>query len=131
MHTHHCFPLRESWKGFLALEEVMKVISQISSIIKSEVAKGKIIEPEVRIVFRAFNVPLDKIKAIIIGQDPTPVPGMATGLAFSLGIGADPIICPSVFNILVELKCEGFDVGLTNGDLTPWELNAIKCSVDD
>ena len=42
---------------------------------------------------------------------------MATGLAFNLGIGADPIICPSVFNILVELKCEGFDVGLTNGDI--------------
>ena len=111
--THHCFQLRESWKDFLALEEVMKVISEISTIIKSEVERGKIIEPELPLVFRAFTVPFDKIKAIIIGQDPTPVPGMATGLAFSLDIGADPIICPSVFNILVELKWEGFDVGLT------------------
>jgi len=125
VYTHHCFPLEESWKDVLALEKVKKVISEISATIKSGVEGGKIIEPKMPFVFRAFNVPLDKIKVIIIGQDPTPVPGMATGLAFSLEEGADPTTCPSVFNILVELKWEGFDVGLTNGDLTPWVKQGV------
>ena len=100
---------------------VKKVISEISVRIKAEAnRKGKLIEPPMPDMFKAFNVPLDKVKAIILGQDPTPQAGKATGLAFSLKPGVDPTDVPSVENMLVELKWEGMNVGLTNGDLTPW-----------
>jgi len=71
-------------------------------------------------VFKALTVSLNDIKAVIIGQDPTPQKGMATGLAFSLDPDKDPRTVPTVFNILVELKLEGHVVSLTNGDLSPW-----------
>ena len=120
MYTHHCFPQKASWIGLLEDKEVKKEMSAISSWIKSVADKGNIIEPPMPDMFRAFNVRLDGIKAIILGQDPTPQAGKATGLAFSLKPYEDPSTVPSVFNILVELKWEGMNVGLTNGDLTPW-----------
>ena len=95
-------------------------ISEISARIKDEADKAMVIEPPMPDMFKAFNVPLDKVKAIILGQDPTPQAGKATGLAFSLKPGEDPTTVPSVENMLVELKWEGMNVGLTNGDLTPW-----------
>jgi len=77
-------------------------------------------------LFRAFTVGrVEDIKAIIIGQDPTPQPNRATGLAFSLWPDEDPVTVPSVFNMLVELRWEGMNVGLTNGDLRPWVSEGV------
>ncbi len=78
-------------------------------------------------MFNAFrNIrPAENVKVVILGQDPTPQPNQATGMAFSLKPGVDPRTVPSVFNMLVELKWEGFDVGLSNGDLTPWQDQGV------
>ena len=95
------------------------MINQLSNEIKGD-ANRKTIQPPMTDMLKAFNVPLNQIKAVILGQDPTPQPGKATGLAFSLKTGEDPSNVPSVFNMLVELKWEEMNVGLTNGDLTPW-----------
>ena len=92
--------------------------------------------PPLPLLFRAFSVRLNDIKVIIVGQDPTPQPDEATGLAFSLWPNVDPVTVPSVFNMLVELRWEGMDVGLTNGDLRPWVdegvmlLNAALTTVE-
>lgn len=118
IYKHKCFPA--GWDDFLNIPEVKEVIkTDISPAIEKD-AKSSKIEPPMPNMFKAFTVSPDKIKAIIIGQDPTPQQGKATGLAFSLKPEEDPRTVPSVFNVLVELKLEGMAVSLTNGDLTPW-----------
>ena len=118
IYKHKCFPA--GWDDFLNIKEVKEVIKAgISPVIEKD-AKSVKIEPPMPNMFRAFTVSPDKIKTIIIGQDPAPQQGKATGLAFSLKPEEDPRTVPSVFNVLVELKLEGMAVSLTNGDLTPW-----------
>lgn len=116
VYTHHCFP--QGWEDFLSLvhDEIMNKISP--QLFKE--GKGLKFEPPMPKMFEAFKVSPDYVRAVIIGQDPTPQAGKATGLAFSLKQGEDPREVPSVFNMLVELKWEGMNVGLSNGDLTPW-----------
>ena len=111
-----CFP--QEWEDFFLLQEVRTEIEKISDGI--ELAQGYPIQPPMIDIFKAFKVPLSKVKVVILGQDPTPQPNKATGMAFSLKSSEAPINVPSVFNMLVELKLEGMDVDLSNGDLTPW-----------
>ncbi len=132
VYTHNCFP--EGWEEFLALNQVQKEIKEISLKLSKD-AKTYAIEPPMPNMFKAFNVgsvpsgslvdyPIegrDGVKVVIIGQDPVPEAGQATGLAFSLKPGANPFASvPTVMNMLVELKLEGMNVDLKNGDLTPW-----------
>lgn len=106
-------------RKFLDLEDVKKNINVISTQLLKDAEKHQI-EPPMPNMFKAFNVKRDDVKVVILGQDPTPQATKATGLAFSLKPEEDPRTVPSVLNMLVELKWEGFDVGLSNGDLTPW-----------
>lgn len=123
VYTHKCFPV--GWKGFLASKAVKKIINDISRLLKDE-AKTNSIEPPMPNVFRAFEVALDDVKVVIIGQDPVPEAGKATGLAFSLQPGANPRdSVPTVFNMLVELKLEGMNVDLSNGNLSPWVKRGV------
>ncbi len=70
-------------------------------------------------IFNAFNfTPLEKVKAVILGQDPYHEPGQANGLCFSVHPGVR--IPPSLVNIFAELHDDlGFPVP-DNGDLTKW-----------
>ena len=83
------------------------------------------IEPEMPLIFNAFNVGYRDVRVIILGQDPTAQPGQATGFAFSLRPNVEPYQVPTVFNVLVELKWEEYDVGLSNGDLTSWARQGV------
>lgn len=116
VYKHNCFP--QGWEDFLGVvhDEIMKTISP--KLVND--AKLFQIEPPMPDVFKAFTVSPNNVRAVILGQDPTPQAGKATGLAFSLKPGEDPSEVPSVFNMLVELKWEGIPVGLSNGDLSPW-----------
>ena len=68
--------------------------------------------------FRALKyVTPGAIKVVIIGQDPTPQPGEATGLAFSVN---DPRTVGSVLNVLLEVALEGWSIDITKGSLTKW-----------
>ena len=117
IYTYNCVP---EWKTeFFEKEGIRKIVAELSSKIKEEVQENEI-QPPLYDVFKAFTVPPNNVKVIIVGQDPTPQPGKATGMAFSLSPDEDPRNVPSVLNMLVELKLEGFEVSLSNGDLTPW-----------
>lgn len=73
--------------------------------------------------FRALDLtPRDKVRVVILGQDPYPTPGRATGLAFSFPPGAAPQ--HSLKNILTELQD---DLGITkrDGDLTGWAEQGV------
>ena len=68
-------------------------------------------------IFRVFQLPLEKIKVVILGQDPYHTPGVADGLAFSVQTAK---LAPSVRNILKEVKSDIGQTLIQNGDLTPW-----------
>ena len=82
------------------------------------------IYPEPKNVFNALNlVPYDKVKVVIIGQDPYHGPHQAHGLSFS--VEGDVAIPPSLQNIFKELKN---DVGCyipNNGNLTSWAKQGV------
>ena len=85
-------------------------------------AAGTVYPPEAD-EFRAFRLtPPEKVRAVILGQDPYHGPGQADGLAFSVRPGVTPP--PSLRNILKELKD---DLGLTlpSGDLSGWAEEGV------
>ncbi|KAL9951757.1 hypothetical protein ACROYT_G044481 [Oculina patagonica] len=116
VYKHNCFP--QKWREFFHLAGVS---NEIKTKITPELSKMIPIEPPMPDMFKVLHkISPQNVKVIILGQDPTPQQNQATGMAFSLKPGVDPRDVPSVFNMLVELKWEGIDVGLSNGDLTPW-----------
>lgn len=109
IYENRCFP--KGWEEFLDKKEVLEEIRSMSRALAKDAEKYEI-EPPMHSVFKAFEVRRDDVKVIILGQDPTPQANQATGMAFSLNPGVDPRTVPSVFNMLVELKWEGMNVGL-------------------
>src|SRR6476660_2387270 len=113
-----------SWKEVLQNEFSKSYFQQIVAFLKIEKAQGKIIYPPGPLLFNAFNTtPFDKIKVVILGQDPYHGPGQAHGLCFSVQNGVPPP--PSLVNIFKELHD---DIGVkipANGDLTKWAKQGV------
>jgi len=86
--------------------------------------KTQIICPEYNNIFNAFNrCPFEKIKVVILGQDPYTGLGQAHGLSFSVPVGIDQP--PSLRNILKEVKDDlGIDVS-KSGDLSGWATQGV------
>jgi uracil-DNA glycosylase len=119
-----------SWKERLQSEFDAPYFSSIKSFILDQKSKGKIIFPPGKEIFQAFDrTPFDKVKVVIIGQDPYHGKGQAHGLCFSVKKGVR--IPPSLQNIYQEIKK---DLGIDppdHGNLEEWAdqgvlmLNAI------
>ncbi|XP_069110132.1 LOW QUALITY PROTEIN: uracil-DNA glycosylase-like [Argopecten irradians] len=79
------------------------------------------------LIFHAFNkTPLDKVKVVILGQDPYPTPGNAMGLAFSVPRGCGFEVPPSLQNIYKLLTNEYPHFKTPNhGDLTAWAKRGV------
>ena len=97
-------------------------MKELRKFLLSEKKSGKQIFPPGREIFTAFNmVSLERVKAVIIGQDPYHGFGQAHGLSFSVKKGQQ--IPPSLQNIVKEIE---EDLGLANllrsgrGDLSGW-----------
>ena len=83
----------------------------------------KVIYPKRENIFRAFNLtPFDKVKVVIIGQDPYHGEGEANGLAFSLN--DDVRITPSLRNIFKELESD-LKIKRINKDLSGWAKQGV------
>lgn len=116
-----------SWLELLADEfkkpYFLKLKQELNSDLKF--VKQKEIFPAITEIFTAFNLcPVDKIKCVIVGQDPYHTPGCAHGLAFSVKPGiATP---PSLVNIFKELSTdiEGFKTP-KNGNLSGWAKQGV------
>ena len=121
VYRYNCFP--GGWGSFLRDRDVNNAIRAVSEGLESD--SDHAIEPEMPLIFNAFNVGYRDVRVIILGQDPTAQPGQATGFAFSLRPNVEPYQVPTVFNVLVELKWEEYDVGLSNGDLTSWARQGV------
>lgn len=116
--------IEESWKEVLKEEFTKDYFLQITTFIKTEKAAGKIIYPPGNLIFNAFQkTPFDKVKVVLLGQDPYHNPGQAHGLSFSVPDGvAKP---PSLINIFKELQN---DIGIAapaNGNLKKWALQGV------
>lgn len=110
------------WKEFFSQEEVKKYLQDTSDKL-IELGKKEVIFPSIQNIFRAFYlVPMDKIKVVILGQDPYHN-GSAVGLAFSVKEGQ--AINPSLRNIKEEVSECGFKVDKDKGDLTCWAKQGV------
>lgn len=110
--------IEESWKNILSPEFQKPYFSALKGFLVSEKKSYSIYPPGPKI-FEAFNrTPYDKVKVVLLGQDPYHGPGQAHGLCFSVPAGiAFP---PSLQNIFRELQT---DVGIPyplSGDLSKW-----------
>jgi uracil-DNA glycosylase len=116
--------IEASWKEVLAEEFKKPYFKQIAQHLKTEKEQGKIIYPPGSQIFHAFEAtPFDKVKVVILGQDPYHGPKQAHGLSFSVQQGiASP---PSLINIFKELH---EDVGLPiprHGHLENWAKQGV------
>ena len=68
-------------------------------------------------IFKAFRLPLEQVKVLILGQDPYPNAKDATGLAFS--VGQNQRLPASLKNIFIELE-DDLDIKRSDGDLSDW-----------
>ncbi|KAA6305626.1 Uracil-DNA glycosylase, partial [termite gut metagenome] len=95
----------------------------LTDFVKSEYQQYTIYPPG-KLIFNAFNLcPFDKVKVVIIGQDPYHGPGQAHGLCFSVSDGVP--FPPSLVNIFKEIKNDiGTDAPRT-GDLTRWAEQGV------
>jgi uracil-DNA glycosylase len=111
--------IEESWKEALAHEFDKPYFDKIKSFLVAEMKVGKIIYPHGKLIFNAYNLcPLQKIKVVILGQDPYHNTGEAMGLSFSVPKGIK--IPPSLMNIYKELQVDCKTTLPNHGDLTTW-----------
>lgn len=115
--------IAEDWKEILQKEFSEPYFEELISFVKDEYSRG-VVYPAGRNIFRAFDrCPVDKLKVVIIGQDPYHGPGQANGLCFSVGEGVP--FPPSLRNILQEVHT---DVGApipTSGELERWAEQGV------
>lgn len=116
--------MEPSWKQALSHLFDKPYFLQIATHLKTERVTKTVIYPKGSLIFNAFNqTPYDKVKVVILGQDPYHNPGQAMGLSFSVPDGIKPP--PSLMNIYKELNK---DIGMaipTTGDLTKWANQGV------
>lgn len=107
-----------------ALDPVAEDIARAGDFLRAEIAAGRGYLPAGEKVLRAFTIPLESVRVLVVGQDPYPTPGHPIGLSFAVAPDVRPLP-PSLRNIFRELVD---DVGVpapTNGDLTPWAQQGV------
>lgn len=116
--------IEESWKKVLQHEFQQPYFQALAAHLKKEKTAGKTIYPPGSLIFNAFDTtPFDKVKVVILGQDPYHNPNEAMGLSFSVPRGIR--IPPSLRNIYKELHS---DLGVPvagHGDLTHWAEQGV------
>ena len=115
--------IEESWKHVLIDEFNKPYFYDLKAFLVEERLKYTIYPTGANIFNAFYQTPFDKVKVVIIGQDPYHGQGQAHGLCFSVPAGvAQP---PSLVNIFKEIKT---DLGIpipTNGNLEPWAKQGV------
>src|SRR3989339_1295224 len=115
--------IEDSWKMHLLREFDKEYWINLKEFVRDEYLTKKIFPPP-KNIFRAFDLcPFDKVKVVIVGQDPYHGDGQANGLSFA--VGKDIALPPSLKNIFKEINS---DLGITpfeNGDLSRWATQGV------
>ncbi len=115
--------LGNSWDALLADQFSAPYYLELREFLKSEY-RSRAIYPPMYDIFNALKqTPYEKVKAVILGQDPYHQPGQAHGLCFSVKKGVQPP--PSLKNIYKELQAELGFVPPNHGDLTRWTEQGV------
>ncbi|MDL2200057.1 uracil-DNA glycosylase [Halopseudomonas aestusnigri] len=122
--TERAVQLKPDWLDALQGEFAQPYMQQLRDFLQAEKAAGKVIFPPGALIFNALNsTPLDKVRVVIIGQDPYHGPGQAHGLSFSVPPGVRTP--PSLRNIFKEINR---DLGLPipqHGCLESWAEQGV------
>jgi uracil-DNA glycosylase len=112
-----------SWKKVLAQEFEKDYFEKLSAFVRDEYRTHKIYPPA-KLIFNAFDqCPFDKVKVVILGQDPYHGPGQAHGLCFSVNDGIP--FPPSLRNIFKELQQDVGKAIPSTGNLTDWARQGV------
>ncbi len=115
--------IESSWKEKLQPEFDKDYFAKLVDFVKSEYTT-KTVYPPGRLMFNAFDqCPFDKVKVVILGQDPYHEPGQAHGLCFSVNDGVQ--FPPSLQNIFKEIES---DLGIApprTGNLLRWAQQGV------
>ncbi|HSW89924.1 MAG TPA: uracil-DNA glycosylase [Patescibacteria group bacterium] len=115
--------LEPSWKKELAQEFDKPYWQDLTDFVRSEYASKTIYPPGSQIL-RAFDMcPFDKVKVVIVGQDPYHGPKQANGLSFAVSDGV--ALPPSLQNIYKEIKSDLGIEPLQSGDLSRWAKQGV------
>ena len=115
--------LEESWKKLLKDEFEKPYFLELTKFVKNEY-KTATVYPPPRFIFNSLDsVPVDKIKVVILGQDPYHGPGQAHGLSFSVPNGVP--LPPSLQNIYKEIQTDLGKERPTSGNLEHWVCQGV------
>ena len=110
--------IEQSWKEQLADEFGKAYFKQLTEFIRDEYRKTTVY-PRGNHIFNAFaHCPFDKVKVVLLGQDPYHEPGQAHGLCFSVQEGVP--FPPSLIHIFKEIASDVGKPVPKSGDLTRW-----------
>lgn len=116
--------IEPSWNVQLKEEFEKPYFIDLVAFLKKEKLAGKIIYPEGKNIFNAFELtPFDKVKVLLLGQDPYHGPQQAHGLCFSVQPQIKPP--PSLVNIFKELQDDLGKPIPAHGDLSHWAKQGI------
>jgi len=116
--------LEKSWHEILQEEIAKPYITELKQFLAHERAQGKVIYPPEDLVFHAFyQTPFERVRVVIVGQDPYHGPGQAHGLCFSVPIGVPPP--PSLKNIFKELVDDLKTPYPPHGCLVSWARQGV------
>lgn len=115
--------IAQDWKEILCDEFGKPYFTELVEFVRAEYAAGEVF-PKGRDIFRAFDkCPFDKLKVVIIGQDPYHGVGQANGLCFSVGDGVP--FPPSLQNIFKEVNTDTGAPIPTSGNLDRWAEQGV------
>ena len=115
-----------TWKEELATEWDKPYFKELTQFVRSQYgSREHTVYPPAARIFAAFDeCPFDKVKVVILGQDPYHGPGQANGLCFSVGSGVP--LPPSLINIFKEIKDDfSLPAAPVDGDLSRWARQGV------
>lgn len=113
----------ESWRNILAEQWEMPYFKTLTDFVRTQYATTTVYPPASKI-FAAFDAcPFDKVKVVILGQDPYHGPGQANGLCFSVNPGVP--YPPSLINIFKEVSSDTGAAAPADGDLSRWARQGV------
>ncbi len=115
--------IEQSWLQHLGGELEKPYFERLTDAVREEYRYQQCFPPG-RLIFNAFNLcPFDKVKVVIIGQDPYHEPGQAMGLSFSVPEGIT--MPPSLINIFKEIHDDLGNPIPKDGDLSRWAEQGV------
>ena len=115
--------IEQSWQEHIGGEFDKDYFTTLAGFVRTEYGTTKCYPPG-NLIFNAFNLcPFDKVKVVIIGQDPYHEPGQAHGLSFSVNDGVP--FPPSLVNIFKEIENDCGTPMPQSGNLTRWAEQGV------